>query len=40
MPLRVMNGACEPDQTVALSPWTSATAHDGPIMPCIWNGQR
>ena len=40
MPLRVMNGAWEPDQTVALLPCTSATAHDGPIIPCIWNGHR
>ena len=36
MPLRVMNGACDPDQIVALLPCTSATAHELPIDPCIW----
>ena len=32
---RVVNGPCAPVHTVTLSPRTSATAQDGPIIPCI-----
>src|SRR5262249_18823908 len=31
---------CDPAQMVTLSPFTSATAHEGPIIPWSWNGQR
>ena len=37
---RVRKGPCGPDQIVNLSPFTSAMEQEGPIMPCIWNGQR
>ena len=31
---------CEADQIVAPSPFTSATAHDGPSEAWLWNGQK
>src|SRR6185369_3700080 len=32
-------GACEGDQISALPPFTSATAHDGPIEPWVWTAK-
>ena len=33
---RTTLGPCVPDQTVAESRLTSATAQEGPIEPCVW----